>query len=216
MNLFNENNIVNIALNKAGDVIICNLLFLLCCIPVITIGPALTALFHCMLRSAKGNLNGASKTFFRAFKENFFQSLAVWLLFLVLLIMLILNIRFLSLQNTSLSRILLYLSEGAAGLLVIGALYIFPVIAAFSNTLKNLLKNAYIFAFMHFPSTVLIALITIFPMFMTYQDLTLLPLYACCWFFFGFALTALIDSYILYRFFKKYLGEESEETPENA
>ena len=183
----------------------CNLLFVLCSIPIFTIGPALTALYHCMLRSVKGNLNGAARTFFRSFKENFFQSLAAWLLFLLLLLILLLNIRFLSFQGTDISQVLLYLSEAAAVFLVIGGLYIFPVIAAFSNTLKNLVKNSYIFAFMHFPSTLLLAVITILPIFMTYQDLSLLPLYACCWFFFGFGLTALINSHILYRFFKKYL-----------
>ena len=205
MNLFNEDNFLNIGLNKIGHVVVCNLLFVLCSIPVFTIGPALTALYHCMLRSVKGNLNGAARTFFRSFKENFFQSLAAWLLFLLLLLILLLNIRFLSFQGTDISQVLLYLSEAAAVFLVIGGLYIFPVIAAFSNTLKNLVKNSYIFAFMHFPSTLLLAVITILPMFMTYQDLSLLPLYACCWFFFGFGLTALINSHILYRFFKKYL-----------
>ena len=205
MNLFNEDNFLNIGLNKIGDVVVCNLLFVLCSIPIFTIGPALTALYHCMLRSVKGNLNGAARTFFRSFKENFFQSLAAWLLFLLLLLILLLNIRFLSFQGTDISQVLLYLSEAAAVFLVIGGLYIFPVIAAFSNTLKNLVKNSYIFAFMHFPPTLLLALITILPMFMTYQDLSLLPLYACCWFFFGFGLTALINSHILYRFIKKYL-----------
>ncbi len=214
MNFFNEDNFLNIALNKVGDVIVCNLLFILCCIPVFTIGPALTALYHCMLRSVKGNLNGAAKTFFCAFKENFLQSLAAWLIFLLLLLILLQNIRFLSLQGAGISQVFLYLSEGAAALLVIGGLYIFPVIAAFSNTLKNLVKNSYIFAFMHFPSTLLLAVVTILPMFMTYQDLTLLPLYACCWFFFGFGLTALINAHILYRFFKKYLDGENDEKKE--
>lgn len=205
MNLLNEDNIVNIALNKIGDIIVCNLLFILCSIPVVTIGPALTALYHCMLRSVKGNLNGAARTFFRAFKENFFQSLISWLLFLFLLIICLINLDFLSSKNTDISKTLLYLSGVVTVFLVIGGLYIFPVIAAFSNSLKNLVKNSYIFAFMHFPSTILLAVITFIPMFMTYQDLTLLPLYACCWFFFGFGLTALINSHILYRFFKKYL-----------
>ena len=130
-------------------------------------------------------------------------------LFLLLLFILLQNIRFLSLQGAGISQVFLYLSEGAAVLLIIGGLYIFPVIAAFSNTLRNLVKNSYIFAFMHFPSTLLLAVITILPMFMTYQDLTLLPLYACCWFFFGFSLTALINAHILYRFFKKYLDSEN-------
>ena len=76
MNLLNEDNVVHVFLNKLGDIVIANLLFILCCIPVITIGPSLTALYHCMMRTVKGNNNGTTKTFFRAFKENFKQSLA--------------------------------------------------------------------------------------------------------------------------------------------
>mgnify|MGYP000733174805 CR=1 FL=1 len=68
MNLLNEDNVVHVFLNKLGDIVIANLLFILCCIPVITIGPSLTALYHCMMRTVKGNNNGTTKTFFRAFK----------------------------------------------------------------------------------------------------------------------------------------------------
>ena len=132
------------------------------------------------------------KHFFRAFKQNFLQSLVIWLGILLAGVILILNLRFLIQTQgaSSYGKILLYMSEALMGLLVIVALYIFPVIAAFANTAGKLLKNAFLFAFMHFPSTLAIAVITILPMYMTYQDLELMPLYACCWFFFGFALTA--------------------------
>lgn len=208
MNLLNEDNVIHIFLNKLGDIIVANLLFLVCCIPIITIGPALTALYHCMLRTVKGNNNGTTKTFFRAFKENFRQSLIVWLGLLAVGFILFLNIRFL--QNTAsvVSKPLFYVSLGIAGLVIILALYIFPVIAAFANTTVNLLKNAYVFAFLHFPSTLAIAVITILPMFMTYRDIKLLPLYACCWFFFGFGLTAYVNSLLLYRMFKPFLEKE--------
>lgn len=208
MNLLNEDNVIHIFLNKLGDIIVSNLLFLVCCIPIITIGPALTALYHCMLRTVKGNNNGTTKTFFRAFKENFCQSLIVWLGLLAVAFILFLNIRFL--QNTAsvVSKPLFYVSLGIAGLVIILALYIFPVIAAFANTTVNLLKNAYVFAFLHFPSTLAIAVITILPMFMTYRDIKLMPLYACCWFFFGFGLTAYVNSLLLYRMFKPFLEKE--------
>lgn len=208
MNLLNEDNVIHIFLNKLGDIIVANLLFLVCCIPIITIGPALTALYHCMLRTVKGNNNGTTKTFFRAFKENFRQSLIVWLGLLAVGFILFLNIRFL--QNTAsvVSKPLFYVSLGIAGLVIILALYIFPVIAAFANTTVNLLKNAYVFAFLHFPSTLAIAVITILPMFMTYRDMKLMPLYACCWFFFGFGLTAYVNSLLLYRMFKPFLEKE--------
>lgn len=206
---YNENNLFNIIFNKLGDIIIANLLFLLCSIPLITIGPALTALYHCTLRIVKGNNPGTAKIFFRAFKDNFRQSVVVWTVFLCTLLILLLNIRFLLSTNNIYGQLFLYLTMGILALIIIGVIYIFPVIAAFSNTLKNLLRNSYIFAFMHFPSTAAVTVITLLPMYMTYRDLHLLPLYAFCWFFFGFALTAWINSFFFYRIFKPYLEQET-------
>lgn len=71
MNFMNQDNIVVIALNRIGDIIIANLLFLLCSIPLVTIGPSLTALYHCMLRIVKGNEDKVTKTFFRALLPEF-------------------------------------------------------------------------------------------------------------------------------------------------
>ena len=208
MNLLNEDNVVHVFLNKLGDIVIANLLFILCCIPVITIGPSLTALYHCMMRTVKGNNNGTTKTFFRAFKENFKQSLIIWLLILAAGAVIILNIRFLLHAEGSAAHMLFYLSVGVLTLLIIFTLYIFPVIATFANTLGALCRNAFLLAFMHFPTTIAIAVITIFPLYMTYLDAKLQPLYVCCWFFFGFGLVAFINSMLLYRFFKLLPPEE--------
>lgn len=197
-------------MNIIGDIVLANLLFILCSIPIITIGPSLTALYHCMLRTVKGNNNGTVKTFFRAFKDNFIQSLLIWILFLFVLLILLLNIRFLSHTGNSMSKLFLYFSLAFAVLLTIEFLYVFPVISAFSGSIKNHMKNALLFAVMHFPSTLLIVVISLLPMYMTYQDLELMPLYAACWFFFGFGLTAYINSKLLYRMFKPYLGEEED------
>lgn len=212
MDLLNENNIIHIFFNKLGDIIIANLLFILCSIPLITIGPSLTALYHCMLRTVKGNNNGTVKTFFKAFKENFRQSFIIWLIILSIDAVLFLNIRFLLHESGTNATILLYLSVGVTSLSLIFTLYIFPIIAAFANTLKVLCKNAILLAFMHFPTTVLMAVITIFPLYMTYIDVRLQPLYACCWFFFGFGMIAFINSLLLYRFFKKLLPPEEDIT----
>ena len=207
MNLLNEDNVVHVFLNKLGDIVIANLLFILCCIPVITIGPSLTALYHCMMRTVKGNNNGTTKTFFRAFKENFKQSLIIWLRILAAGTMI--HIPYIcSYTLRSAAHMLFYPSVGVLTLLIIFTLYIFPVIATFANTLGALCRNAFLLAFMHFPTTIAIAVITIFPLYMTYLDAKLQPLYACCWFFFGFG--AFINSMLLYRFFKKLLPPEED------
>lgn len=210
MNLLNEDNIIHVFLNMLGDIIIANLLFILCCIPIVTIGPALTALYHCMLRTVKGNNNGTVKTFFRAFTQNFKQSLIIWIGLLAVGFILLTNLRFLQQTNTPVSRPLFYVTLGITGLVIILALYIFAVVAAFANTTLNLIKNAFVFAFLHFPSTLLIAVITLLPMTMTYRDLELLPLYACCWFFFGFGLTAYCNSRLMWRMFRPFLENEEE------
>ena len=110
MNFFNENNIIFVALNKIGDIILANLLFILCSIPLVTIGPSLTALYHCMLRTVKGNNNGTVKTFFRAFRQSFRQSLIVWLGLVVVGLLLFLDTRFLLQTGSDTGKIFYYLS----------------------------------------------------------------------------------------------------------
>lgn len=208
MNLMNQDNLVHTTLNRIGDIVIANLLFILCAAPIITIGPALTALYHCTLRTVKGNQNGTVKTFFKAFRQNFVQSLTVWGGICTFGAVLFLNLQFLRRITGPAGQLLFYLSGALMVLLVIATLYIFPVIAAFANTTKNLLKNALLFAAMHFVSTIAMAVISLLPMYMTFQDVRLLPLYSCCWFFFGFGLTAYLNSLMMYRIFKPYLDEK--------
>lgn len=64
-------------LNKMADLILLNLIFLLCCIPVVTIGPAITALYAVSLRSVRYGDGYVIQTFFRSFKQNFKQSFVV-------------------------------------------------------------------------------------------------------------------------------------------
>lgn len=216
MNLLNQDNIVHEFLNNVGDIVIANILFIFCSIPLVTIGPSLTALYHCSLRSVKGNSYGTVKTFFRAFKENFVQSLVIWLGIAAAGFILITNIRFLGTETGQAGHMFMILSEGLMVLLVIFALYVFPVIAAFTGSTAEQIKNAVIFAFMRFPYTILIVIISVFPMYMTYQDYKLMPLWACCWFFFGFGLTAYLNSLMLYRLFKPYLERAEDRSQEEA
>ena len=216
MNWMNPDNVVHAALNKVGDVVIANLLFLLCSIPLVTIGPALSALYHCMLRTVKGNHTFTVKTFFTAFRQNFIQALLIWLVLCAALIMAAFNLRFLAHTDSPAGQIFFLLTCGTAVLLAITAFYVFPVIAAFKGTWKMQLKNALLFAFSHLPSTLLIILISTLPMVMTWLDTGLLPLYACCWFFFGFGLTAYLNSLLFYRMFRPYLEQEAQEVADHG
>lgn len=210
MNFFNEDNFLHIFLNRAGDIIIANLLFLVCSIPLVTIGASLTALYYCMLRIVKGNPAGITGMFFKSFRENFKQATAAWLILASAGTVLLLNIRFLLTSPSSTAKPLLLLSCGMLVLVFLEVLYLFPVLAAFSNRLGALMKNAFLFAFIHFPTTLACSLLLLIPLIMTYRDLRLLPLYTFCWTFFGFGLIAYIQALLMYHFFRKYLPDEEE------
>ena len=138
MNFFNENNLIFVALNKIGDIILANLLFILCSIPLVTIGPSLTALYHCMLRTVKGNNNGTVKTFFRAFRQSFRQSLIVWLGLVVVGLLLFLDTRFLLQTGSDTGKIFYYLSGIVLALVVILAHHSrFGILVGRSHTEKS-------------------------------------------------------------------------------
>ncbi len=206
--LLNEDNFLNVGLLKVWDIVICNLLFILCSIPLVTIGPALTALYHCMLRMVKGNKEGNVKTFFRAFRQNFRQSLVVWLMSVGIAALLYNNGIFLKEMPGTFAAILLYIMVIFALFLAIISLYVYPVIAAFEGTIAMQLKNAFVFAGKHFGKTLGMLVLWTFPLAVTVVDVAFQPLYVFCWFFFLFSTLAWICSKMLYKMFRPYLPAE--------
>lgn len=205
MKLFDNESSLGLLLGRIGDLVLVNLLFLVCCIPVITIGSSLTALYYSTLKMAKGSSSSAVKDFTTSFKSNFRQSTAVWLVLLLIGIIAGFDIAVFRGNDTLLARSGLILSAVTMILLAVTALYIFPVIAAFDNTTKNLLRNSIIFAVTHFPATILMLLITGLPILLTALDTGRFAIYAFIWFFLGASLITLSNSYILMKIFSKYL-----------
>ncbi|RGF52323.1 MULTISPECIES: YesL family protein [unclassified Eubacterium (in: firmicutes)] len=66
--------------NKATDTLIATLLCLVCSIPIITIGASTTAYYSVMLKLVKDEESYITKSFFKAFKENFKIATIVWLI----------------------------------------------------------------------------------------------------------------------------------------
>lgn len=209
---FNEDNFLYIILSRIWDIVLVNILFIVCSIPIVTIGPAFTAMHHVTLRIVKGNNPGTFKTFFRAFKQNFKQSFIVWLISLVCIVVLLSNIQFLqTITPTSFASFLYYASYIMLIFIIIMNLYIHPVIAAFEGALKTQIRNSVIFIFSKLSYAFIMFFVWAFPLSLAYIDTGLQPLYAFCWAFFGFATAAYINSTFLYKLFKPYLPEDEDD-----
>ena len=175
-----------------------NLLWLICCIPVVTAGAATTALYYVTLKIARDE-EGTSLTrmFFRAFRENFRQSTVLWLILLAVGGFLagdgyiLYHLRAGSAGTAAVVwTLILALVIAAAVLYAIVLIYVFPLVASVSNTNGAMLKNSFFIGTHYLFCTILVAAIHFAMFFVVVALFTPLAI-------FGEGLCALLSSYLL-------------------
>ena len=67
----NPDSPILLALSHAFDAAVVTVLGILCALPVVTLGPALTAMYATMMAIAEDRCSGTLRYFFNSFKENF-------------------------------------------------------------------------------------------------------------------------------------------------
>ncbi len=190
-------------MGRLADFIILNLLWVVCSIPIITIGASTTALYTVMLKLVKNEEGYIAKGFLKAFKENFKQSTIIWIIFLLISIVFVVDFASIKLMSDKIGGILQILFLFMGALLTAWMVYAFALQARFVNTVKNTLKNAMILVFAKLPFTVLIVLLTVGPVLMTFLTVRTLVIGVMVWFFAGVSLVAWLNSYLLRFVFKK-------------
>ena len=70
-NLFNLDNPFMQVMARIGDLMVLSVITLVLCLPVVTFGPAVTALFKTVYSLTLDTCGGVAATYFRAFRDNF-------------------------------------------------------------------------------------------------------------------------------------------------
>lgn len=198
-----DNRIMNF-LGKLGDMFILNILDLICCIPVITIGAATAALYYTTLKMAENRESYVWRDYWKAFKENFRQATVIWLIMLALMAVLAADILLLGSMGQELGSIVAATVIAAGIFLVLPGIYVFPVLARFDNTVRNTMKNAMIMSIRHFPSTILILLIHGLPLLLGFVSVQALIKGVWVVLFFVVSILAYAESKFFTRIFSKY------------
>ena len=163
--LFNMDNKFFSFMGRAADLFMLNVVFVICCLPVVTIGASLTALHYVTLKMARNEESYIIRSFFKSFKQNFKQSTIINLIMLLIAGVLYFDTNIVRQMGGSMSKVL-YIIFIALGIIYLAVfLYIYPVLAKFYNSIKNTFRNAFLMSIMHLPYTILMALITIAPAF---------------------------------------------------
>ena len=204
-------------MGRVADLIILNVIFLLCCVPIVTIGPALTALFYVTLKIVRDEDSYIVKGFFHSFKQNLKQGIIINLIMLATLALLWFDMRIVRTGMAgNLGNIMGILLGVLAIFYMMLFIYIYPVLSKFYNSIKNTFINSILMSIRHLPYTVLMIAVSLSPLLLLLlpEQLAFIQSVALfILFMMGFSLIALINSYFLAKIFDNYIPKE-EMTPD--
>lgn len=160
-----------------ADFILLNLLFVVLCIPVVTIGPAVSALIHTTLKLSEDENRTIIKPFWNEFQRDISKKMVLWIVYLVLIAAMVYMAQFywnFANNNVDLFRIFGFM------LFVLSALILVTTIVAsiiglamttkYFSPIKRLIKNSYLLIIvMPFQSLIMASAFVIATIFFIYQ-----------------------------------------------
>ncbi len=194
-------------INTLCNFFVLNLIFLITCVPIFTIGSALASLYYVMSKETKGEYGYLVRTYIREFKRNFKDGTLAFLPLLASGSMILFNLLFWPLRGTA-------LSSGITGLLIALSViwlvifhYTFPLVGRFVNTPVNSIKNAWGLAVRNLKWTVALLLIDVctacFCLFISLDTVLMIFLSL------GFVLIVYGQSFIFNKIFSPYEKNET-------
>ena len=145
------------------DLMVVNWLWLLCCLPIVTIGPATCAMYRITLKLAREEAVYPLRDFWQGFRENWKQGFLLGLLTAALLAVSVGDLYFAMQQTGSLRTLYLAIGILMAAIALTLSGYAFGLQAMFRNPLKNQIGNAFKLAFLSPGKTIAIWLIQLIP-----------------------------------------------------
>jgi uncharacterized membrane protein YesL len=200
-----------------GNLIVLNILWAICSLPIVTAGAATTAMYYTIFQYLTNDEDAVFKPFFRGFKRNFWQATGIWIPLLIIMGLLGFNIYYMIVMGcvggiwVAVWTAVVVLS--VAVLLI--QTQLLPMLARFEMKTGALIKSSALLMILHFPSTLVMAGLNLMPfaLFLFPNDLVLklLPLWLVV-----FAVIALLNGRMLLKLWKKHMPEEETETTEET
>lgn len=154
-------------LTKLGEIILLNIVWILCCLPVVTIGASTAAMYYSMVKCIRRNRSTPIKEFWSAFKRNLLSGILMTIGFGGMLFLLwylqglapvvdTVDGRVLTDQGKMLTGVYI----GFAIIIVAILIYLFPVLSRFSMKISGMIKLAFVMSIRFFYFTLLIMIVT--------------------------------------------------------
>lgn len=188
-------------MTRVADLVILNIIFLISCIPIITIGSAITALYSVTLKMCRNEEAYIIRGYLKAFKEVFIITTVEWLVVLFTGGMLYLDIRMFEFISEKWAKIGLISVIILWGLIVT---YIFPVAAQFKKSALKTFQISILLAVRHVGYSVLALTGGLVPVFCIRQGRNIAMYCIVTFLLIGFSTIALMYSYVYRKIFAQY------------
>ena len=187
-----------------------NILWLVCSLPIVTIGASTTALYYTSFKIAKDEGSYITTMFFRSFKQNFKQATIIWLIMLVTGVIIVADaILLYRLRATSTGTVAVIWTLLLACIFAcmiayaIVLTYIFPLLSIASNTTANMFKNAFLIGTHYLFVTILVFFVHYAMFFLVVNVFTPLII-------FGEGLCAVISAHMLLKILRPLLYDPND------
>ena len=193
------------AMGRLGDIILVNLLLLLCSLPIVTVGASVSAMYGVFLQMIEGTEGRISITFFRYFRKGLKKNTMVWSTMLVIGILLIFNMFFLG--HVGMEGIWKIVGIVTGCLILIWEIlfaWVFAFLADWEGRIRDGVIAAMRMAVLHLPATLVMVVLNNILLICLWMGVfylaAVIPIYLVA----GFGLTGYVNTW----FFKKYLKKK--------
>ena len=202
-NLLKPDSPLMITMTRITDCIFLSLFWLLCCIPVVTVGASFAALYDASYRTFRKNERNSWQRFFSVFRENWKVGIVPSVVFLAASWGLLKGtIALWNLAVAGTMSWMLFAALAFVAVVLLGMLSIlFPVLSRFENSVGALLKNTVFLAMANLPKTAVLGAINAVTVFLCVR--LVVPL------FFLPSLAALFGSFAIEPMFRPFMNDEN-------
>ena len=150
--LFNVNNPLMRALSKLFDIGWLSLIYVVFCIPLVTIGAATTSLYYVSAKVLRKDRGYVWSEFWHSFKLNFKPATLIWLIFAAIYGLLYFNLTTFNTSNAA-GGYLVGAYIALAFIVTCVASYAFCLLSRFNMNVRGILRYALYMSFRHFLHT---------------------------------------------------------------
>ena len=202
-------------LSKLSDICIISILWLMCCIPVVTIGASTTAAYYAMVKVVKKERGTLLREFWSCFKRNLKDSIIINAIYLLIVGILVFNIYSMYQQignpQNSMAFQMLFIYVALLFVMLALCIYTYPVLSRFEMKKTALVKFSVMIMFRHFFITLL--LLAVFML--SFIAILVFPLVAIlvpgvCLYLYSFFMEKILRKYMSEEMLEAWDGEAEE------